>query len=69
MVTAGAARQVTDEAELAEAVAALLADPAALAAARGRAEGWASGEAGVLDAVQAALTPLLVQAEHSHARA
>jgi 3-deoxy-D-manno-octulosonic-acid transferase len=68
MVTAGAARQVADETALAEAVAALLADPAALAGARTAAETWAAAEAGVVDAVLGALSPLLAQAEEAHAR-
>ncbi|MGE5477033.1 MAG: 3-deoxy-D-manno-octulosonic acid transferase [Bacteroidales bacterium] len=68
MVAAGAATQVADEAALTEAVAALLADPALLAARRADAGAWAEGEAGVLDAVVGALSPLLAHAETVHAR-
>lgn len=68
MVAAGAARRVADEAELAETVAALLGDGEALARARAAAAAWAEGEAGVLDQIEAALSPLLTQAEASHAR-
>jgi 3-deoxy-D-manno-octulosonic-acid transferase len=68
MVAAGAATQVADETALTEAVAALLADPALLAARRAAASAWAESEAGVLDAVVGALSPLLAHAETGHAR-
>ena len=69
MVAAGAAAQVADEDELAEAVAARLADRQLLARHRAAAAAWAEGEAGVLDAVMDCLDPLLDQAERPHARA
>ncbi len=69
MLAAGAARQVADETELAQAVAALLAEPARLAEARARALAWAEGEAGALEAVAEALEPFLAEVEARHARA
>ncbi|MBC7950848.1 MAG: 3-deoxy-D-manno-octulosonic acid transferase [Rhodospirillaceae bacterium] len=68
MLAAGAAEQVADEAALAVAVGALLADPALLTVRRHAAQAWAASEASVLDAVLELLAPLLQQAEASHAR-
>lgn len=68
MLAAGAARQVHGEDDLARAVRRLLDDPAALRAAGDAARAWAVGEAGVLDKVEAALSPFLAAAEVSHAR-
>lgn len=67
MVAAGAAQQVADEADLIRAVSALLADRTALARARTAARAWAEGEAGVLDQIMGAVTPLLEQAEKADA--
>lgn len=69
MVAAGAATQVADEAALADSLAALLSDPERLARHRAAASAWAESEAGVLDAVENTLSPLLHQAEEAHARA
>ncbi|HTH16912.1 MAG TPA: glycosyltransferase N-terminal domain-containing protein [Magnetospirillum sp.] len=68
MTAAGAAVQVADEAALAEAVAALLADPLELARRRACASAWAEAEAGVLEAVLGVLEPLLAGVEAAHAR-
>lgn len=68
MIAAGAATEVADEAALAEAVAALLADPAGLAAQRQAALDWALAGAGALERIEAALAPFLAQAENRHAR-
>jgi len=59
LAEAGALRQVTDAASLAEALADWLADPAARAAAGRAAEAAARSEAGVLQAVLRGLAPLL----------
>ncbi|MGE5517231.1 MAG: 3-deoxy-D-manno-octulosonic acid transferase [Bacteroidota bacterium] len=69
MIAAAAATLVADEAALVEAVAALLTDASALQRQRAAATAWADGEAGVLDAVLDALSPLLAQVEAGHARA
>ncbi len=62
MERAGAAHPVGDEQELAEAVAARLADPALREAEGARASEFANGEAGVLDAVLAEIAPWLPEA-------
>ncbi|MGE5503841.1 MAG: 3-deoxy-D-manno-octulosonic acid transferase [Actinomycetota bacterium] len=68
LVEAGAGEQVADGAALAEAVGRLLAEPDLLGRRRAAAQAWARAEAGVLDAVTAALAPYLAQAERRHAR-
>lgn len=68
MVAAGAARQIEDEAALAQAVSEWLSDAELLAASRAAAQVWAAGEAGALDAVAAELAPYLDRAEAAHAR-
>lgn len=59
MLTAGAQRELADAAALAEALAALLDDPAARAAMAAAARRYADTQAGVLDAVVQALSPML----------
>jgi 3-deoxy-D-manno-octulosonic-acid transferase len=68
MVAAGAALQVADGAGLTQGLGALLADPARAARMAAAAAAWAETEAGVLDAVEGALGPLLEAVEKRHAR-
>lgn len=68
MLESGAAMQVADEAELAAALIALLADGDRLRDLRAAATRWAEAQAHALDHVVAALTPFLDQAEARHAR-
>lgn len=62
LCAAGAAARVSDAASLAAAVAGLLDDPAARARAIAAGRAFAAAQAGVLDAVVAALAPLLERA-------
>jgi 3-deoxy-D-manno-octulosonic-acid transferase len=68
MVEAGAAERVDDLDGLTEAVGRLLGDTALTARRKRAALDWAGGEAGGLDAVEAALAPFLAAAEKRHAR-
>ena len=68
MVEAGAALQVADGAGLTQSLGELLADPVRAARMAGAAAAWAESEAGVLDAIEGALAPLLDAVEKRHAR-
>jgi 3-deoxy-D-manno-octulosonic-acid transferase len=68
MRAAGAAREVADARDLAEALAELFADPDRLARARRAALAWAGAGGDVLDAVLGALAPFLATVEARHAR-
>ncbi len=70
MLASGAGEQVADEAGLAAAIGALLANPDALARRGAAALAWAQSEAGgALDSVVAAFDPFLIRAEGGHAGA
>jgi 3-deoxy-D-manno-octulosonic-acid transferase len=68
MVGAGAAIQVADADGLADRLGELLADPDRTSRMAAAAAAWAKAEAGVLDAVEEALSPLLDAVEKRHAR-
>ena len=69
MVEAGAALTVADSDALAQTLAMLLAAPERIAAMKAAALAWTEAEAGVLDAVEGALIPILAPLERRHARA
>lgn len=68
MVEAGAALMVQDAQALIEAVETLLAEPEQVEAMKALAARWSKAEAGVLEAVETALSPMLVTLENRHAR-
>ncbi|CAA7619883.1 3-deoxy-D-manno-octulosonic acid transferase [Magnetospirillum sp. SS-4] len=68
MIGAGAALMVADGAALAATLGRLLADEALAARMKRAALAWSAAEAGVLDAVEAALSPTLDRLGEAHAR-
>ncbi|CAA7611869.1 3-deoxy-D-manno-octulosonic-acid transferase [Candidatus Terasakiella magnetica] len=69
MAELGAALMVRDGRHLAETLTRLLAEPAKVAAMRAAAKTWTESEAGVLDAVERVLGPILDAVETRHAGA
>jgi 3-deoxy-D-manno-octulosonic-acid transferase len=67
MIEAGAALRVVDGSALAATLDRLLAEPSVTAGMKSAALAWAEAEAGVLDAVEGVLDPILARLESRHA--